>query len=104
MFWWGPGRFRSAGWRGGGVLVEEADELGAGVRPVGVGVGPVRGATGPGMSALVDGPALGQGRACRVLVAGAGVGMPAGYLPAGHRSGQGTRAPVRACRRQDVAD
>jgi hypothetical protein len=31
-----------------------------------------------------------------VLVAGAGVGMPAGHLPAGHRGGKGFRAPVRA--------
>src|SRR6185295_14006082 len=66
----GPARFRSAGWRDGGVLAEEAGELGAGVRPAGVGVGAVRGTTGPGMPAAVDGPALGQGRARRVLVAG----------------------------------
>jgi hypothetical protein len=32
------GPFRSAGRRDGGVLAEEADELGAGVRPAGVGV------------------------------------------------------------------
>src|ERR1700745_1372723 len=69
QFWRGPARFRSAGRRGGGVLVEEAYELGAGVRPAGVGVGTVRGTTGPGVPAVVDGPALGQGRARGVLVA-----------------------------------
>src|SRR2546423_1800521 len=95
--WWGwagwtcpsaqtwPDRFRSARWRDGGVLAEEAHELGAGVRAGGVGVGAVRGTTGPGMPAVVDGPALGQGRACGVLVAGAGVGMPAGHLPGDYR-------------------
>src|ERR1035438_6686293 len=80
--------------RAGRVLVEEADELGAGVRPVGVGVGAVRDTAGPGMAALVDGPVLGQGRARGVLVAGAGVGMPAGYLPRGHRGRRGARAAV----------
>jgi hypothetical protein len=29
------------------VLFEEADELGAGIRPVGIGIGPVRDTTGP---------------------------------------------------------
>jgi hypothetical protein len=86
------------------VLVEEAGELGAGVRPVGVGVGAVRDATGPGMAALVDGPALGQGRAHGVLVAGPGVGMPAGHVPSGHRSRQGARPAARAGRRQGVVD
>src|SRR5690348_12229789 len=55
----GPG----SGQRAGGVLAEETDEFGAGVRPARVGIGAVRGATGPGMPAVVDGPALRQGRA-----------------------------------------
>jgi hypothetical protein len=59
MFWCAPGRFRSGCRRDDGVLVEEADELSAGVRPVRVGVGPVRDTAGPGMSALVDDPAFG---------------------------------------------
>ena len=87
------------------MLVEEADELGARIRPAGVGVGPVRDAAGPAMSALVDSPAFGHGGPGGVLVAGAGVGMPAGNLPAaGHRGGRGARPAVGAARRQDVLD
>src|ERR1700693_437893 len=75
----------------GGVLVEEADELGGGIWSAGVGVGLVRDTAGPVVSALVDGPAFGQGRAGGVVVTGAGVGVPAGDLPAaGHAGGPGT--------------
>ena len=57
------------------------------------------------MSALVDSPAFGHGCPGGVLVAGAGVGMPAGNLPAaGHRGGRGARPTVREARRQDVVD
>jgi L-lactate permease len=55
------------------------------------------------MPAVVDGPALGQGRARGVLVAGAGVAMPAGHLPGGYR-GRRTQAAVRAGRSQGVVD
>jgi hypothetical protein len=56
------------GQRAGGVLAEEADEFGAGVRPAGVGIGAVRDTTGPGMAALVDGPALGQDQRGWVMI------------------------------------
>src|ERR1700719_2977266 len=87
------------------MLVEEADELGARIGPGGVGGGPVRDSAGPAMSALVDSPAFGHGGPGGVLVAGAGVGMPAGNLPAaGHRGGRGARRAARAARRQGVVD
>src|SRR5215470_1064386 len=58
-----------SGLAGGAVLAEEADDLGAGVGPVGVGVGAVRDAAGPGMPGSVDDPALGEGCAGGILVA-----------------------------------
>jgi phosphate acetyltransferase len=45
------------------VLIEEADELGAGAGPAGIGVRPEPVTTGPAMSALVDGPAFRNGLA-----------------------------------------
>src|ERR1039458_10723774 len=87
------------------MLVEEADELGAGVRPAGIGVGPVRDTSGPAMPALVDGPALGESLPAGAAIRGAGVGMPAGHLAAvGLRGGRRGWATVRALRRQDVVD
>src|SRR5450755_4897134 len=87
------------------MLVEEAGELGAGIRPMWIGVGPLRGTPGPAMSALVDNPALGQGRLRGVLVARAGVSLPASNLPAGGHCGRlGGRTAARAARRQDMVD
>src|ERR1700690_707178 len=87
------------------MLFEEADELDAGAGPVGIGVGPERVTTRPAMSALVDSPALRNGRSGDAPVGGASVSAPAWNLPAaGHRRRRGSWATVRAFRRHDLID
>src|SRR5665811_1862844 len=85
------------------MLAEEADELSAGIRAVGIGVGLFRGTTRPAMSPLVDIPVLGEATPRAVLIGRAGEGLPARHLPAArHRGRRGAVAKVRQARRQDV--
>jgi hypothetical protein len=74
------------------LLVEEPHHLRRGVGSLGVGVGAGEASARPGVPEPVDRLQLHDGATAGVVVGGAGVGIPAGYLPPARRRLRGRRA------------